>query len=84
MRARALLAGGLVDVLAADNHGDQRTLAEPWARLVAAGAAEAATLLMQSNPAALLADREPERVEGFEFKVPLLQRLRGWLGEVGE
>jgi len=28
-RARALLAGGLADILAADNHGDSRTVTEP-------------------------------------------------------
>lgn len=84
VRARALLAAGLADVLAADNHGDRRSLVEPHQRLVEAGGADVATLLMVSNPAAIVADREPVRVDGFELKVPLLKRLRGWFGEMGE
>lgn len=83
-RARDLLAGGLADVLAADNHGDVRTLADPYARLCEAGGEETARVLMVDNPTAIVRDEVPERVEGFEFRVPFLKRLKGWLGELGQ
>jgi protein-tyrosine phosphatase len=69
-RARELAAAGLVDILAADNHGDVRSLAEPFRRMAESGGEAAATLLMVTNPAAILA-------------VPILSRLKGWLGELG-
>ena len=83
-RARALLAAGLADVLAADNHGDKRSLAIPWGRLVEAGFEAEARLLMRDNPAAILADKRSELVPGFEIPVSLLSRLRGWIREVQE
>lgn len=77
-KARQLLAAGLGDLLASDNHGDDRTLAEPFARLAALGGS-AATLLMISNPAALLADDRPEPVPPVEVKLSLGGRWRSWL-----
>lgn len=55
--ARALLAEGLVDCLASDNHGDSRSLAAPRRWLEEIGEADAALLLTRSNPLALLEDR---------------------------
>jgi protein-tyrosine phosphatase len=81
-RARALLAHGLADILAADNHGDHRSLAEPYRRLSGAGGEAVATLLMVDNPAAILADRATTGVPPFELKLPLLTRIKGWLGEL--
>jgi protein-tyrosine phosphatase len=54
--ARALLAEGLVDILASDNHGDSRTLAAPRRWLEELGEGEAAVLLTSTNPRALLQD----------------------------
>lgn len=82
-RARELLAAGLADILAADNHGDSRSLVDPFHRLVNAGGEAQATLLMIGNPAAILADQELTPVAPLDVKVPLLSRLRGWLGELG-
>ncbi len=82
-RARELVGAGFADILAADNHGDIRSLADPFQRLVAAGGEAAATLLMVTNPAAILADGELTPVEPFELKLPLLSRLKGWLGDLG-
>ena len=79
-----MLAAGLVDVLAADNHGDARTLADPFARLVEAGAEDVAIGLTMENPRAILSDTMPERIAGFVLKVPLLNRLKGWIGEMGQ
>ncbi len=83
-RARGLLAEGLADVLAADNHGDKRSLAIPWARLVEAGFRDEAQLLMRDNPAAILSDKQCVVVPPLEIPVSLLSRLRGWIREVQE
>jgi len=83
-RARQLVGQGLADVLAADNHGDVRTLADPFRRLVEAGHEEVAQVLMVANPAAILADQPTEQVEACEITMPLFQRLKGWLGELKE
>ncbi len=83
-RARDLLAHGLADVLAADNHGDARSLLLPWTRLVDSGFEAEARLLMKLNPAAILADGLPEAVPPATMKVSLLTRLKGWVQEVQE
>lgn len=83
-RARELLAAGLADVLAADNHGDDRSLAEPFRRLAQSGAEEQATKLMVDNPAAILADDELAEVAPLKAPVPILTRIRGWFGTVRE
>lgn len=83
-RARDLVAHGLADVLAADNHGDSRSLALPWAKLVASGLEAEAGLLMQANPAAILADEQVDSVPPAKVKVSLLTRLKGWVREVQE
>jgi len=82
-RARRILAEGLADILAADNHGDDRSLVEPFDRLSKAGATEQAESLMVKNPEAILADRGTLSVDPFELRVPLWSRVRGWLDERG-
>lgn len=54
--AQALLAEGLVDCLASDNHGDRRSLAAARRWLEEMGAGEVAELLTRTNPRALLED----------------------------
>lgn len=71
--ARALLAEGLVDLVASDNHGDDRSLAAARRWLEESGAGEQATLLTTHNPARLLADEPLERVP------PLPPAAAGWL-----
>lgn len=83
-RARDLVDNGLADVLAADNHGDSRSLALPWTRLVKSGLEAEATLLMKANPAAILADQLLEVVPPTKVKVSLMTRLKGWVSEVQE
>jgi len=75
-RARALLAGGLADILAADNHGDTRTISSPYASLAEAGGAEQADLLLVKNPEAILADQGTEMVPPLTLRTSLLSRLR--------
>ena len=61
--ARDLLAAGLVDILASDNHGDRRSLASGAKWLEAHGAnAEQINLLTDENARLVLADEDPEPV----------------------
>ncbi len=58
--ARDLLANGLVDILASDNHGDRRSLALGCGWLQAQGATETQLdLLTHRNAELVLADEEP-------------------------
>jgi protein-tyrosine phosphatase len=75
--AHDLVAEGLVDCMASDNHADGRTLmiARKW--LGEVGETGQADLLTQENPARLLADREL-------LPVPPLARRRGMMGRLRE
>ena len=58
--ARDLLAEGLIDVLASDNHGDKRRLAFGRDWLAEQGAEEEqVALLVHENAARVLADEDP-------------------------
>jgi hypothetical protein len=63
-------------VLAADNHGDDRTLTPVRDALVEQGGGRQAELLLVENPAAILADGEVKAVEPFTLRRTLGQRLR--------
>lgn len=75
-RARALLAEGLGDIIAADNHGDSRSLPDVYLALAEHGAHEQADLLARANPKAILEDRAPEPVPGFVIRQSLITRLK--------
>ena len=75
-RARQLLAAGLATVLAADNHGDDRSLAAVRDALVEQGGARQAELLLAENPRAILDDRDVMPVEAFVLKRSFVHRLR--------
>jgi protein-tyrosine phosphatase len=79
-RARTLLAHGLADILAADNHGDDRLLKTAGDYLVQHGGDVQAEMLTNRNPAAILANGELEPVPPIEIKTPLLDRLKHILG----
>lgn len=55
--ARAMLAEGLIDLVASDNHGDDRSVAATHQWLVDRGGAVQAELLTRINPDRLLSDR---------------------------
>jgi protein-tyrosine phosphatase len=74
-RARRLLAAGLVDILAADNHGDARSMATAREALQEHHAAVAEMLLVH-NPAAILADGATESVPAVKLKESLLNRIK--------
>ncbi len=56
-RARALLSAGLVDVVAADNHGDTRSMDTAVRYLRTRWASDQITQVTTLNPAAILEDR---------------------------
>ncbi len=78
-RARLLVSLGLADILAADNHGDDRQLRTAADYLRERGGELQAELLTAGNPAAILADGELEPVPPIELKTALLDRLRNLL-----
>jgi protein-tyrosine phosphatase len=69
-RARAIVASGLADVIAADNHGDDRTVGMAWRYLKTVDGADQGVQLLSTNPLAILGDRAIERVN------PLARRSR--------
>ena len=81
-RARELLAHGLADVIAADNHGDdERMLGSAYRYLCEQNGEAQADLLARRNPAALLADEPLEPVPPLHIKLPLFDRLKQLLRE---
>lgn len=80
-RARALLAEGLADILAADNHGDSRSLATARDFLAAHDGPVQGRLLLEVNPAAILSGGPMEPVPPLAIRTTLLSRLRNLLTE---
>lgn len=80
-RARELLAHGLADIIAADNHGDDRMLGVAYRYLCEQGGEHQADLLARRNPAAILAEEQLESVPPLTLKTSLLDRLKQLLGE---
>jgi protein-tyrosine phosphatase len=76
--ARTMLAQGLIDVLASDNHGDQRSLASALHWLTERGATEQVDLLTRGNAERVLADEDPLPVPA--LKAGLLGRLKRLFG----
>jgi protein-tyrosine phosphatase len=79
-RARELLEGGLADVIAADNHGDERSVATVAAAMQAHGGGLQAQQLLLQNPLAIVEDRPPEAVPGHSWRMSIADRLRALLG----
>jgi len=75
-RARDLVAAGLADIIAGDNHGDDRSIAQGYQFLLAQDAQEQGELLARRNPAAILADRALEPVPPVQIRSTWMQRLR--------
>jgi protein-tyrosine phosphatase len=82
-RARALVGAGLADILAADNHGDDRSIATGRRFLDAQDGAEQAELLTTVNPRAVLDDTSLVAVPPLEIRRTWMQRIRQLL-EGGE
>lgn len=82
-RARALVGAGLADILAGDNHGDDRMVTGAWVSLCEHDGEEQADLLLRRNPRAMLEDRLTEPVPGLRIRTSLLTRLRQLLKPEG-
>jgi len=74
--ARSLLAEGLIDCLASDNHGDRRSLAAARVWLEELGASEHATVLTHANAARVLADEPTLPVPPLPLGRGVFHRLR--------
>ncbi len=75
-RARALVAAGLADILAADNHGDDRSIATGRKFLQAQDGSEHAELLTVVNPRAILDDQPLSAVRPLEIRRTWMQKIR--------
>jgi hypothetical protein len=75
-RARQLVAAGLADILAGDNHGDDRTIAAGAAFLRALDGFSQADLLTVANPGAILRDEPLTDVPPLAIRRTWMQRLR--------
>lgn len=73
-RARALLGFGLADLLAADNHGDGRSLGAAYDALAAAGYEAEAAQLCSAGPHALLTDGVRPNAPHVALKAPVRVR----------
>jgi len=82
-RARQLVAAGLADILAGDNHGDDRTIAGGADFLHAQGGGEQADLLTVRNPAAILRDEPLADVPPLAIRRSWMQRFRQLFGGGG-
>jgi protein-tyrosine phosphatase len=79
-RARQLVSEGLADILAGDNHGDERTVAT-GARFLKAqdGAEQQVELLVVRNPGAILSDRALTPVPPLRIKQSWMRRIKEFL-----
>jgi protein-tyrosine phosphatase len=75
-RARQLVAHGLSDILAGDNHGDDRTIAGGAEFLLAQDGAAQAELLTVANPRAILRDEPLADVPPLAIRRTWMQRLK--------
>jgi len=79
-RARQLVAAGLADILAGDNHGDDRTIAGGAEFLRDQDGTEQAELLTVRNPGAILRDQPLVEVPPLTIRRTWTQRIRHMLG----
>jgi protein-tyrosine phosphatase len=78
-RARQLVAEGLADILAGDNHGDERTVATGARFLKAQDGAEQVDLLVVRNPAAILGDNTLSPVPPLRIRQSWMSRIKEFL-----
>ncbi len=75
-RARALVRAGLADILAADNHGDDRCVATAVDWLAEQGGVDQSLLLLEANPRAILNDEPLYEVDPLPPPRGLFNRIR--------
>jgi protein-tyrosine phosphatase len=78
-RARLLVSEGLADILAGDNHGDDRTVATGARFLEAQDGWEQVELLVVRNPSAILQDGPVSRVPPLHIRQSWMRRIKQFL-----
>jgi protein-tyrosine phosphatase len=78
-RARQLVGEGLADILAGDNHGDDRTVATGARFLKAQDGAEQVDLLVVRNPSAILEDQDLLPVPPLRIRQSWMRRIKEFL-----
>jgi protein-tyrosine phosphatase len=78
-RARQLVTDGLADILAGDNHGDDRTVATGASFLMAQDGGEQVELLVVLNPAAILKDAATSPVPPLRIRQSWMKRIKQFL-----
>jgi protein-tyrosine phosphatase len=78
-RARQLVGEGLADILAGDNHGDDRSVATGARFLRAQDGAEQVELLAVRNPAAILRDQPLMPVPPIRIRQSWMRRIKEFL-----
>jgi protein-tyrosine phosphatase len=80
---RKLIQEGLCHILAADNHGDRRSLRTGRLYLEERAGKETAHWLTTENPKAVLEDRPMASVPPVKLKLGVGERVKGWMRDVG-
>lgn len=80
-RARDLVREGLADILAADNHGDERCVATALDWLTEHDGGDQALVLLDANPRAILEDRALYEVDPLPIGRSLWRTVRQLFGE---
>jgi protein-tyrosine phosphatase len=78
-RARQLVGEGLADILAGDNHGDDRTVTAGARFLTAQEGAEQVELLLVRNPSAILEDKTLSPVPPIRIRQSWMHRIKEFL-----
>jgi len=78
-RARQLVAEGLADIMAGDNHGDDRTVATGANFLKAQDGTEQVDLLAVRNPMAILSDSPTSPVPPLRIRESWMKRIKYFL-----
>ena len=78
-RARQLVSEGLADILAGDNHGDDRTVATGANFSEAQDGFDQVELLVRRNPAAILEDGELQPVPPLRIRQSWMSRIKHFL-----
>jgi protein-tyrosine phosphatase len=78
-RARQLVAEGLADIMAGDNHGDERTVATGANFLTAQDGTEQVDLLAVRNPMAILNDSPTSPVPPLRIRESWMKRIKYFL-----
>ncbi len=78
--ARLLTSRGLIDMTASDNHGDERTVSFAKRFFDESGYSTTGLMVCETNPRALIEDRELEEVAPVNLKEGWWSRLKGAFG----